>query len=89
MHNKKVFVPMQLVVTDLGRCPALLLLGQAPTSYVTVWQEFFFTWRELQSVIELEFSYFKFFHEYSYRVTDSIGSYLVTGLTVSNIGNIA
>ena len=71
MHNKKVFVPMQLVVT------------------VIVGQEFFFTWRELQSVIELEFSYFKFFHEYSYRVTDSIGSYLVTGLTESNIGNIA
>ena len=52
---------MQLVVTDLGRWPALLLLGQAPTSYVTVGQEFFFTWRELQSVIELEFSYLNFF----------------------------
>jgi hypothetical protein len=35
---------------------------------------------ELQSVIELEFSYFNFFHEInSYRVTDSIKSYYIIG----------
>ena len=50
-------------------CPIVVIFGALACNFVNGvlavgQEECFFTWRELQSVIELEFSYFKFFHEY-------------------------
>jgi hypothetical protein len=74
---KKCLCPIVVIFGALARTFVIGILvhpHSPPTSHITVGQdqeECFFTWRELQSVIELEFSYFKFFHEYSYLVTDS------------------
>jgi hypothetical protein len=70
------------IVVIFGALVRTLVIGvlvhqlSLPTSYVSVGkEECFFTWRELQSVIKLEFSYFKFFYENSSSLTHTYCSY--------------